>query len=172
MENLADLMSELLKETKKGFSLASKVVSCPSSPQIIVGSDSATALESGDTMGNVFQLKVPSSGIIYSATLFDYDDKGIQVDLEIFKDTIADVAVDAAFAPTDTEGLAFLTELNFVAFDDHGLFQTSEIFNIGKAYTAPKGAFYIQAVTRGTPTVTAGSPYRIQLQILSFDTNF
>ncbi len=164
MTSSRELLEEIKKITSRG-----KTVSCPSIPMPIPGSDNATALESGDTIGYVFQLAVPTSGIIYSATLFDFDDEGTQVDLEIFKAKIADVAADAAFAPTDTEGLAFLTELSFVAFDDHGVFQTSELTNIGKAYTVTDGIFYIQAVTRSTPTIAAGVPHRVQIQILSDD---
>ncbi len=148
---------------------ASKTVSCPAIPMVIPGSDSATALESGDTLGTVFELDVPKSGEIRSATLFDFDDKGIQTDLEIYKQPIADQAVDAAYAPTDIEGLNFLTSLKFVSWDDKGVFQISELTNIGKAYSTPNGKFLIQTVTRGTPTVTAGSPYRMQIQILSDD---
>ena len=148
------------------------VVSCPISPSPIPGSDSATALESGDTVGNVFRLAVPKSGVIISATLFDYDDEGTQIDLEIYKARIADVAVDAAYAPTDIEGLTFVCELSFVSFDDHGVFQTSQLTNIGQAYTVSGGFLYFQAVTRSTPTIAAGVPHRIQLQIQSFDPTF
>lgn len=150
----------------------SEIVSCPDLPKAIPGSDTATALESGDTLGNVFSIKVPKSGIIISATFYDLDDEGSQVDLEIFKQGIADQAVDAAYAPTDAEMLTFLTELSFVDFDDQGTSQTSELTNIGKAYNAPSGLLYFQAVTRATPTIAAGSPPYIQLQILSTDSSF
>ncbi len=149
-----------------------QIVTCPRMPAVIVGSDSATALESGDTIGEVFKIKVPKSGIIISATLFDFDDEGTQVDVEIFSAKIADVAVDAAYAPTDAEGLTFITKLGFVSFDDQGSFQTSELPNIGKAYSVPNGVFFIQAVTRATPTIAAGVPHRLQLQILSKDSTF
>jgi len=148
------------------------IVSCPSAPEILLGSDSATALEAGDTMGFVTKVRVPKRGIIVSATLWDMDDKDIQTDLEIFKAPIADVAVDAAYSPTDGEMLDFVTEIPFFSFDDHINSRTSEVENIGKAYTAPGGYLFIQGVTRGTPTVTVGSPYRFQLQIQSFDSTF
>uniref|UniRef100_A0A6H2A0G0 Uncharacterized protein n=1 Tax=viral metagenome TaxID=1070528 RepID=A0A6H2A0G0_9ZZZZ len=161
-------IEQALKEIR-----TTSIVSCPIRPIAIPGSDSATALESGDTMGNVFSIRVPRSGVIVSATLWDMDYKNIQTDLEVYREPIADVAVDAAYAPTDAEGLNFITELSFFVFDAQGAnFYTSEITNIGKAYSAPKGLLYIQGVTRGTPTVTAGSPYRVQLQIQSFDSNF
>ncbi len=149
------------------------IVSCPLLPTVITGSDAATALESGDTLGTVFEIVVPKRGVIISGTLFDFDNKGIQTDLAIFKKRIADVAVDAAYAPTDAEGLHFITLLKFVSPDAQGAnFQTFELTNIGKAYSVPNGVFYIQAITRGTPTVTAGSPYKVKLQIQSFDPTF
>ena len=153
----------------KPVKVQTKVVSCPKSPMPIPGSETATELDSGDTLGTVFQLKVPTSGVIYSATLFDFDDEGIQIDLEIFKAGITDQATDAAFAPTDGEGRTFLTELAFSHFDDHGSFRTSELNNIGKAYSAPKGKLWIQAVTRGISNIAAGQAPRVQLQILSDD---
>jgi hypothetical protein len=116
-----------------------KMVSCPSIPMAIPGSDSATALESGDTIGNCFSLRVPPSGQIVSATLYDFDAEGSQVDVFVFKEKIADVAVDAAYAPTDVEGLTFLTLLSFVSFTDQGAYKTSEINNIGKGYSVPCG---------------------------------
>jgi hypothetical protein len=149
-----------------------KVVACPLVPALIAGSDTATALESGDTLGLVFPLSVPKSGVIISATLYDFDDKGITTDLMIYSARIADQATDAAYAPTDIEGLNFITCLTFAVPIDHGNFQTFELTNIGKAYSIPQGIFFCQAVTRGTPTVTAGSPYRVKLQIQSFDPSF
>lgn len=164
MPSLNELLDEIKNLTSRG-----KTVSCPAEPGVLVGSDTGVALESGDTIGLVTKVAVPKSGILYSATLFDFDDEGTQVDFEIFKRPIADVATDAAFAPTDAEGFGFITELNFTVFDDHGLFQTSELTNIGKGYSAPEGYLYIQAVTRSTPTIAAGVPHRFQLQILSDD---
>ncbi len=160
---------ELLEEIKNLVSRP-KTVCCPATPFEILGITAGAALSaSGDALGLVMKIAVPPSGVIYSATFFDLDDEGSQVDLEIFKRSIADVAWDAPFAPSDTEILNFITELNFFAFDDHGSCQTSEIKNIGKAYTVPNGFLYIQAVTRATPNIAAGNMPRIQLQILSDD---
>ncbi len=148
------------------------IVSCPKESLKIPGSGSATELDSGDTVGNVFMIPVPKSGEIRSATFWDLDDEGIQIDVFIFKAPIVDVAVDAAYAPTDVESLQYLTKLSFVSFDDQGAFQTSELTNIGKAYSVPNGKLYLQAVTRGTSNIAAGSEPRFQLQIQSFDPNF
>jgi hypothetical protein len=82
------------------------------------------------------------------------------------------VATDAPYAPTDAEGLRFLTELNFVSFTDQGAFRTSELRNMGIGYSAPSGLLWFQAVTRGTPTIAAGSPHQIQIDIDSDDPNW
>lgn len=167
MANIIELLEEI-KNTRE-----SKVVSCPAEPVVIQGITTGGALSaSGDTLGTVTKVAIPKSGVIYSATFYDMDDEGIQTDLEIFKKPIADVVWDAAFAPTDTEMAHFVTELAFFAFDDHGTAQTSELVNIGKAYTAPDGFFYIQAVARGTPNIAANNLPRFQLQILSDDPNY
>lgn len=164
--------TELLTEIRDLLKNTNKIVSCPVAPYAIPGSDNAVTIETGDTIGFVFKLAVPKSGEIRSALLLDRDDEGVQVDLEIFKQTIADAVADAAFAPTDVEGLSHVCELNFVSFDDHGLYQTSQITNIGMAYTAPEGFFHIQAINRGGITLPAGVPHKVQLHILSTDPTF
>lgn len=156
-----------LKEVVEGVSPV--VVSCPTDPVEILGITAADALDAGDAMGNFVKLRVPKSGIIYSATFWDMDDEGTQVDLEIFKQEITQIASDGAWAPPDVELLRFVTELAFVSFDDHGGARTSELTNIGKAYTAPEGYFWIQAVTRSTPTIAAGNMPKFQLQIIPGD---
>ena len=148
------------------------IVSCPVLPIEIPGITAADALDANDCMGTLFTIDVPKRGVIISATFWDMDDEGTQVDFEIFKHSVIDTANDAAFAPTDADLLEFITELAFFAFDDHGTGQTSDIKNIGKAYSAPEGKFYIKAVTRSTPTIAAGNVPRLQLQIQSFDSDF
>jgi hypothetical protein len=149
-----------------------RVAVCPPIPVEIPGITAADAFDANDCMGTIVKVAVPKSGIIYSATFYDLDDEGLQTDLEIFNKPIAQTASDAAFAPTDVEILTLVTELNFVAFDDHGTSQTSEIMNIGKAYTAPDGIFYIQAVARGVQNIAAANMPRFQLQIISDDTTW
>ncbi len=161
MSSIAEI-EEAIREIK-----TSRIVCCPESPSEIPGITAADAFDAGDCLGTIVTMQVPKSGIIYSATFFDLDDEGSQVDLEIFKAPIAQIASDAAWAPTDAEIIKFVTELAFFSFDDHGSCQTSELLNIGKAYVAPDGKFYVQAVCRGTPTIAAGASPRFQLQILS-----
>lgn len=175
---LSDLLGEelpLIKTLQSGISLASpvrvetKTVSVPTNPVQIKGITPADALDVDDVMGNITIVKVPKSGVIYSATLWDIDDEGLQIDLEIFKENIVQIANDAAWDPSDSDILHFITEVAFVSFDDHISSQTSEVTNIGKAYTAPKGKLFIQAVARGASNIAAGKAPLFQLQILSDD---
>ncbi len=168
LESIVSSLKTLTTALKEG----ARIVSCPSVPLEIPGITAADALDAGDCMGTIMKLKVPKQGIIYSATLWDLDDEGSAIYLEIFKHIIVQIANDAAWAPTDSDLLHFVTELSFIAFTDHTDNQTSELTNIGKAYTAPEGLFYIQAKTGGTPNIAAGSMPRIQLQILSGDPEF
>lgn len=149
-----------------------QIVSCPLTPVEIPGITAADELDANDAMGTLVTLLVPKRGVIVSATFYDLDYKGTQVDLEIFNHSITQVANDAAWSLGDIDVLSFLTEINFFAFDGHTACYTSEVKNIGKAYTAPEGKFYIQAVTRSTLTIAAGSMPRFQLQIQSFDPDF
>lgn len=166
MSNINDLLAELRKRSD------ARVVSCPLIPKALLEADTGVTIETGDTLGLVFAIAVPKSGVIYSATFIDLDAEGSQVDIEIYKRSIADQATDAAYAPDDAEALTFLTELSFVSFDDHGVFQTSEITNIGKAYSVPDGKFYNQGVVRAGQTIAVGKAPRIQYQILSDDPDF
>ncbi len=163
--------NELLYNIQSLVFTTRSIVSCPKEPVMIPGIVAADAFDANDCFGTIVQLLVPKAGVIYSATFYDKDDEGSQIDLEIFKRPIAQVASDAAFAPTDVEILDFVAEIQFFAFDDHGSCQTSEVKNIGKAYTCD-GTFYIQAVARSTPNIAANNMPYFQLQIQSFDPDF
>ena len=149
-----------------------QMVACPASPVEIAGIVAADIFDAGDCFGTLTIVHVPKRGIIYSATFWDMDDEGSQVDLEVFKNSIAQIASDAAWAPPDADTLNFITELAFAGFDDHTNNQTSEINGINKGYTAPEGKLWIQAVCRGTPTIAVANMPRFQLQIISFDPDF
>jgi len=147
------------------------IVSCPVLPIGIPGIG-LTAEDASDAMGTLVNLRVPKRGVIVSATYFDLDDEGTQVDLEIFNHVITQVADNATWTCSDADIIYFLTEIAFVSFDDHTVSQTSEVTNIGKAYTAPEGLLWIQAVCRVICTIAADSAPRFQLQIQSFDPDF
>lgn len=150
----------------------SKFVNCPERPAEIPGITAADAFDANDCMGTVYKLHVPFSGVIYSATFFDLDDEGTQVDLMVFNHEITQIASDAAWAPGDDDILKLQTMLSFVTFSDHGGCRTSELTNIGKAYTAPEGYLWIQAVTRSTPTIAVGNMPHFQIQISPDDPNW
>jgi len=161
---------EDLEEAIRGIK-TSRIVSCPTQFMEIPGID-GDAHAQHECVGLVAELSVPKSGEIISATLFDPSYQKIQLDLEIFKQPITEIADNAAWAPSDIDMVNFVTELVFSSYDDHINSLTWEILNIGKAYTAPLGKFWIKAVTRGAPTYAAGAKPRFQIQILSLDPAF
>lgn len=163
--------NELLEDIKRYLAINRSVNSYPSVPVEIQGIVAADAFDAGDCMGILTKVKVPKSGILYSATFWDMDDEGSEVDLEVFKNEIPQIASDQPWAPTDETMRSFVTHLAFASFIDHGTSRTAELNNIGKAYTAPLGYFWIQAVTPSTPTIAAGNMPRFQLQIIPTDAN-
>ena len=164
------MLKEIL-EAIRGNKLP-KVVTCPLVPIVIPGITVSNAFDAHDCFGTLFIIEVPTSGIILSATYWDLDDEKTQLDLEVFKAPIAQIASDDAWAPTDDDLLKFVTEISFFALDDHINSATSDVTNIGKGYKAPSGKFWIQAVDRSTKNIAAGNIPRVQLQILSDDPNW
>jgi hypothetical protein len=146
----------------------SKVVACPENPISVPGTSADT--DSGDAMGTIFQIAVPPSGIIYSATLWDLADQNKQTDIYLFKHIITQVADDAAWTCSDSDILYLITALVMVPTVDHTVGRTAELTNIGKAYTAPEGKFYCQAVDRGGQTLATAPAF--QLQIIPDDPNW
>uniref|UniRef100_A0A6M3XSV7 Uncharacterized protein n=1 Tax=viral metagenome TaxID=1070528 RepID=A0A6M3XSV7_9ZZZZ len=147
------------------------IVTCPLHPVGIPGIG-AGAEDANDALGTVFTIDVPKRGVLVSATYFDLDDEGTQVNFYLFKSLPTAIADNAAWTCSDADVIKQVTRLAFFVFNDQTVSQTSEIKNIGKAYTAPEGKFYIQAQCAGTPTIATGSAPRLQLQIQSFDPNF
>lgn len=165
-------LSEVLKQLAGSIKVQTKVVSCPVFPIDVPGITAANTFAASDTFGTLIKLEVPESGIICSATFWDFDDEKTQVDFEVFKHAITQTASEDAWSPTDEDMKHFVTELSFVSYDDHINSATFELTNIGKAYTAPEGFLWLQGVCRSTPTIAAGSMPKIQLQILSDDPNW
>ncbi|KKL26396.1 hypothetical protein LCGC14_2395680, partial [marine sediment metagenome] len=113
MSNINDLLAELRKRSD------ARVVSCPRDPIALLKADTGVTIETGDTLGLVFAIAVPKSGVIYSATFWDLDNEGSQVDLEIFKDKPTQIANDAVWALSAADLPTFVIEIAFVSFDDH-----------------------------------------------------
>jgi len=147
------------------------IVSCPLVP-IVVPGVTAAAYTAGDCVGTVVKLAVPKRGVIISATFLEFSDTGGQYDLEIFTQEYTTIADNDGWSPTDSNLLSFVTELAFVVGDNQINAYTFDLSNIGKAYTAPEGYFYIQTVDRGAKTIVANQIPRFQLQIQSFDADF
>lgn len=145
------------------------IVSCPNSPIPIpgIGAGAEGAL---DAMGTLFTINVPKRGVLVSATYFDLDYEGTQVNLYIFKNVVTAIADNAAWTCSDSDVLYQVTRLAFSAFNAQTASQTSEITNIGKAYTAPSGKFWLQTQCASICTIAVAP--RIQLQIQSFDPDF
>ena len=152
--------------------IAEMGVSCPLSPIEIPGITAADAFDANDCFGTVFKIAVPKAGIIQSATYWDMDDEGTQIDFMVFKNPITATTSDAAWAPTDADLLSLVTTLQFATFKDHGTGQTAELVNIGKLYTAMGGYLYVQSQCIATPNIAAGNMPRFQIQIMSLDPSF
>ncbi len=147
-----------------------QIVSCPLFPISIpgIGAGAEGAL---DAMGTQFVVKVPKHGEIRSATYFDLDFEGTQVNLYLFKKKVTQIADNAAWTLSVGDAPYLIAKLAFVSFDVHStVVYTSELTNIGKAYTAPEGKLWIQAQCVSICTIAVAP--QLQIQIQSFDPDF
>ncbi len=133
---------------------------------MVPGIAPADAFDAGDAFGTMYAIIVPERGIISYGLFLDLDDEGTEIDALFYTAPISVVASDAAFAPTDADARKFVTALKFSAFDDWGLFRTSEIANHNVPYYAPQGKLYGQCKCVSTPNIAAGSEPIIRLGIL------
>ncbi len=165
--NLEDIVQALVAIGK------TTIVNCPVVPVRIpdVGENTYTTL---DTFGKIVKLKVPKRGEIRSAIYYDLDYEGLQTKLHIFNKSITQIAPEDAWAPSDADILNLVTTLDFVApTAGHTNSYTFELTNIGKAYTAPEGFFWIQAQCVGAQDMASAEVYpRFKIQIQSFDPDF
>jgi len=161
LEDIAQILEALNSTT---------IVSCPSVPVAIpgIGAGAEGAL---DAMGTLFKLKVPKRGVIVSATYYDLNFDGTGTNLYLFNSEPTAIADNAAWTLSDADAPKLVTKLAFAGFDTHSTTcKTSEINNIGKAYVAPSGCFWIQASCVAIVTVAIAPCF--QLQIQSFDPDF
>ena len=146
------------------------IVNCPLFPMPIpgIGAGEEGAL---DALGAQFTLKVPKRGVIVSATYYDPDFEGTQVNIHLFNRKATAIADNAAWTLSDGDAPYLVKTLEFVSYVTHAA--TVYIFdltNIGKAYVAPEGKFWVQAQCVAICTI-ATAPF-FQLQIQSFDPEF
>ena len=111
---------------------------------------------------------LPQHGVIMSVLLIDGDDTPSAVDLDVvfFREDILGTADEAVFAPTDAELLTCVGAIEvdvFKAFGDNGL---GIVDNVGMPYWAPSGTLFFQCVTRGAPTPSATSDFKIAIGIV------
>jgi len=146
-----------------------KIVACPSVPIAIsgIGAGAEGAL---DAMGLMTILNVPKRGVLVSAMYFDLDLEQTQVNLYLFNRQVTQVADNAPWTLSVADAPYLITKLAFVPFDNHTVVATSDLTNIGKAYSAPAGKLWIQAQCVSICTIAVAP--KIQLQIQSFDPDF
>ncbi len=164
-------IEEAIKAAVKAIGTAT-IVSCPKEPLAVTGV-SANTFTAGDAFGLLMKVAVPKRGVIISATFFNRDDENMQYDLEIFRHEPVQIASEDPWVLSVADNPKFVTELAFASNDDHTDTRTSDLTNIGKAYTAPEGYIWIQIVDRGGSDMASESVNpMIQLQIQSFDPDF
>ena len=133
-------------------------------PNIATGA----AYAANDAIGGMQEIDVPVSGVIQSANYWDRDDEGLQVDIAICSERFAtSIADNAAFSLLDEDTLKVIHVISFSSFTDFINGQMSSVVSIGKAYYAPSGKLYIQAIARGALNIAAGSEPMFQLNILA-----
>jgi hypothetical protein len=133
-----------------------------SPPGIVTGAAYADL----DALGLSFFFDVPKSGIIISANYFDLDDEGLQVDLWLLREEPTLQTDNGAMVFQDGDILKVIKRLQFTAFGDANLCQTSELDNIGRAYSAPSRRIWAQAQARGALNIAVLNMPMFSLTIL------
>lgn len=157
-----------------GVTTGRKTVHCPRVPQPVPGIASADALDALDTVGSLFSIRVPKSGVIQGARLYDPGDQGSALNVHIFTREVTLTASDAAWSLSDEDSLYEIATLAFSTFVDNINNQYSRLENQQIAYSAPNGVLYIGVATpaASTPTYTVAAWPRVQLVIYSDDPDF
>ena len=135
--------------------------------QTIPGIPGGLLYTTGDAFGAKFEIEVPRSGILHTAVFIDKDDEGIETDLVLFVQDFLETTDNSEFTVVDADFHSFLSTITFSTFKNFALNQVSSAAAIGLAYNAPLGKLFAQCVTRGGPTIAAGSSPMIALTILS-----
>ncbi len=147
-----------------------QIVSCPLLPIAIpgIGAGAEGAL---DALGTQFTIKVPKRGVIISATYYDPDFEGTQVNIHLFNRKVTAIADNAAWTLSDADAPNLVTTLSFVSRVAHSTtVYTFDLTNIGKAYVAPEGKLWVQAQCIDICTIAVAPSFVMQMQ--SFDPDF
>lgn len=132
------------------------------------GIDTSDAYTAGDAVGTQFQIHLPfTQGVLYSATYYDRDDEGTQMDLIISEfEWATKIADDAAMSPVDAELVKIIEVLEFASFEDFANGQISRLRNIGLAFNLDRHELWLQMETQSTPTIAAGSEPQVRLTFM------
>ncbi len=130
----------------------------------IPGMHTGSAYASGDALGTKFEIIVPTVGVIVAAYLTDMDKEELAVDFLAFNDDFVGGTDDSAFDLSDADRHRIavpLTISSYMSFNDNSL----GYWTGARAYLAPEGKLYIQAITRGAQNLTALTDYALSLVI-------
>ena len=134
----------------------------------IPGIGLAAAYTAADAFGGKFEISVPSKGVIQTAMMLDLDDEGIETELWLFSGDFTATADNDAFAVTDVDLLKLEVIIGIVNFANAANNQVGINNGLNLAYLAPKGRFWCQCVTRGTPNIAAANIPRVALRITDY----
>lgn len=135
-------------------------------PITIPGIGAAAIYADLDAFGTKFWVDVPKSGVIQSAIMYDVDDEGITTELWLFNADFTETADNAAFEVSDADLVKSEGVISIATFHNAANNQVGRVDGLAKSYVAPSGRLWIQAVTRGTPTIAAGQSPMIALRIV------
>ena len=156
-----------LSGTETPIPVANKTVKI--GPFRIEGIPGAVLYTTADAFGSKMQILVPTSGIIQKVIMYDPDDEGVNTELWFFDQDFTATADNAAFAISDADLTNVEATILIDTFRNAGNNQIGEEDNLGIAYNAPSGALWLQCVTRGGPTIAAGSEPLLAISILADD---
>lgn len=137
-------------------------------PVQIAGVGTAALYTTGDAFGTTTKILVPKSGIIQGIRFYDLDNEGVNMEAYFFRQAPAGLAADNAAVSVPDDQL-HLIEAS-ILIDTWRTFAAAQLGvedNLGISYTAPSGALWVHWVTRGGPTIAAGSIPLFKLLILS-----
>lgn len=119
---------------------------------------SGAAYATGEAVGLPFTSgRIPKKGVINTLLVMDQDKEELACDLALFDKIIKATADQAAFNPAARDMLSQIasipvTNADYVTYANSSF---ASVPNVGLQYTAPRGEFFIQWVTRGVPNFAA-----------------
>lgn len=157
-----------------GVTIGRKTVHCPGVPKPVPGIGSAVGFAALDTVGVLFTIRVPKSGMIWGARLYDPSDNGSNINVHLFTRTVTLAADNAPWTLSDADSLAEIATLLFTTWVDNINNQYSQLQTQEIAYSAPEGLLYVGLATpaASTPTYTVPAWPHLQLVIHSDDPDF